>query len=70
LNDGVEPPDLIANVTRMVGIDPPEWRLRVGDYRARFLVEKHPNESEPAPSELHGVVVVFKVGHRSEIYET
>jgi mRNA interferase RelE/StbE len=29
-----------GNVKRLQDIDPPEYRLRVGDYRARFELEK------------------------------
>ena len=28
-----------GNVKRLQGIDPPEYRLRVGDYRVRFHME-------------------------------
>jgi len=28
-----------GNVKRLQGIDPPEYRLRVGDYRVRFHLE-------------------------------
>lgn len=30
----------VGNVKRLQGIDPPEFRLRVGDYRARFHQEE------------------------------
>jgi len=29
-----------GNVKKLQGIDPPEYRLRVGDYRVRFGLEK------------------------------
>lgn len=29
-----------GNVKKLQGIDPPEYRLRVGDYRVRFELEK------------------------------
>lgn len=29
-----EPP--VGDITRMVGMTPPQWRLRVGDWRVRF----------------------------------
>lgn len=29
-----DPP--VGDITRMVGVTPPEWRLRVGDWRIRF----------------------------------
>jgi mRNA-degrading endonuclease RelE of RelBE toxin-antitoxin system len=44
-----------GNVKRLQGIDPPEYRLRVGDYRVRF----HP-ESE--------VIRVLRVRNRREAY--
>ncbi len=28
-----------GNVKKLQGIDPPEFRLRVGDFRARFLLD-------------------------------
>jgi mRNA-degrading endonuclease RelE of RelBE toxin-antitoxin system len=28
-----------GNVKRLQGVDPPEYRLRVGDYRVRFHLE-------------------------------
>lgn len=27
-----------GDVVRLVGVDPPEWRLRVGDWRVRFQI--------------------------------
>ncbi|MNS22289.1 hypothetical protein D3C72_540740 [compost metagenome] len=70
LNAGSELPNVTASVTKMVGIEPPEWRLRAGDYRARFYVEHGVVESgEPEKmADLENVVVVFKVGHRREVY--
>jgi mRNA-degrading endonuclease RelE of RelBE toxin-antitoxin system len=26
----------VGDVVKLRGLDPPEWRLRVGDYRVRF----------------------------------
>ena len=34
-----------GNVKRLQGIDPPEYRLRVGDYRVRFHLEVRPSRS-------------------------
>lgn len=44
-----------GNVKRLQGIDPPEYRLRVGDYRVRFHREG-------------GVVQVLRVRNRREAY--
>jgi mRNA-degrading endonuclease RelE of RelBE toxin-antitoxin system len=44
-----------GNVKRLQGIDPPEYRLRVGDYRVRF----HMND---------GTVQVLRVRNRREAY--
>lgn len=44
-----------GNARRLQGIDPPEFRLRVGDYRVRFHID--------------GVTVsVLPVRHRREAY--
>ena len=44
-----------GNVKRLQGIDPPEYRLRVGDYRVRF----HMNDE---------TVQVLRVRNRREAY--
>lgn len=44
-----------GNVRRLQGIDPPEFRLRVGDYRVRFH-----NDGM--------TVTILRVRHRSEAY--
>ena len=44
-----------GNVKRLQGIDPPEYRLRVGDYRVRF----HPDDE---------TVQVLRVRNRREAY--
>jgi mRNA-degrading endonuclease RelE of RelBE toxin-antitoxin system len=44
-----------GNVNRLQGIDPPEYRLRVGDYRVRFHVED-------------GIIQVLRVRNRREAY--
>jgi len=44
-----------GNVKKLQGIDPPEYRLRVGDYRVRF------DESDAA-------LRVLRVRHRREAY--
>ena len=44
-----------GNIKKLQGIDPPEYRLRVGDYRVRF--------------ELDGEIIrVLKVRNRREAY--
>ena len=44
-----------GNVKRLQGVDPPEYRLRIGDYRARF--------------ELNGETLrVLRVRNRKEAY--
>lgn len=45
-----------GDVKRLQDIEPPEMRLRVGDYRVRF------NEEPP------GTILVHAVLHRSEAY--
>lgn len=45
----------VGNVKRLQGIDPPEYRLRVGDYRVRFHLE---NEN----------IQVLRVRNRREAY--
>lgn len=44
-----------GNVKKLQGIDPPEYRLRVGDYRVRFY---NPEEA----------IVILRVLHRKEAY--
>lgn len=44
-----------GNIKKLQGIDPPEYRLRVGDYRVRF------NSREEA-------IVILRVLHRKEAY--
>ncbi len=34
-----------GNVKKLQGIDPPEYRLRVGDYRVRFLRVRNRREA-------------------------
>lgn len=48
-----------GDVTRLVDVRPPEYRLRVGDYRARFAL------TGAGPS---AVVEVLWVGNRREAY--
>jgi mRNA interferase RelE/StbE len=45
-----------GDLKRLQDIEPPEFRLRVGDYRVRF------NEEPP------GTILVHAVLHRSEAY--
>ena len=47
-----------ANVSRLVNTDPPEYRLRVGDWRVRFRVEA-----------VIRVLAVLRVLKRGEAYE-
>ena len=44
-----------GNVKRLQDIDPPEYRLRVGDYRVRFELEKE-------------IMRVLRVRNRREAY--
>jgi len=44
-----------GDVKRLQGIDPPEFRLRVGDYRVRFQLDA-------------GTVRILHVRHRREAY--
>jgi mRNA-degrading endonuclease RelE of RelBE toxin-antitoxin system len=46
----------IGDVVKLRGPDPPEWRLRVGDYRVRFR-------------RCGGAIEVLHVPHRREAYE-
>jgi mRNA-degrading endonuclease RelE of RelBE toxin-antitoxin system len=45
----------VGNVKRLQGIDPPEYRLRVGDYRVRFHMDDE-------------TVQVLRVRNRREAY--
>ena len=45
----------VGNVKRLQGIDPPEYRLRVGDYRVRFHLDDE-------------TVQVLRVRNRREAY--
>jgi mRNA-degrading endonuclease RelE of RelBE toxin-antitoxin system len=45
----------IADVERLQNIDPPEFRLRVGDYRIRFR-------------DFGDTIEIMRVRHRSEAY--
>jgi mRNA-degrading endonuclease RelE of RelBE toxin-antitoxin system len=44
-----------GNARRLTAIDPPEFRLRVGDYRVRFHMDG-------------GTMRILRVRHRSEAY--
>jgi mRNA interferase RelE/StbE len=44
-----------GNVKKLQGVDPPEYRLRVGDYRVRFDVDGE-------------TIRVLRVRHRREAY--
>ena len=44
-----------GNVKRLHGINPPEYRLRVGDYRARFQTDGN-------------IVTILRVRNRREAY--
>ena len=44
-----------GSVRKLQGIDPPEYRIRVGDYRVRFY-----NREE--------AIVILMVLHRKEVY--
>ena len=44
-----------GKVKKLQGIDPPEYRLRIGDYRVRFEFEQ-------------GTMRVLRVRHRREAY--
>ena len=44
-----------GNVKRLQGIDPPEYRLQVGDWRVRFVVDS-------------GTVLVLRVLNRKNTY--
>ena len=44
-----------GNVKKLQGIDPPEYRLRVGDYRVRFHLDEE-------------IVRVLRVRNRREAY--
>lgn len=45
----------VGNVKRLQGINPPEFRLRIGDYRVRFHLDE---------TTIH----VLRVHHRREAY--
>lgn len=44
-----------GNIKRLQGIDPPEYRLRIGDWRVRFVLSG-------------GTVLVMRVLNRREAY--
>jgi mRNA-degrading endonuclease RelE of RelBE toxin-antitoxin system len=44
-----------GNVKRLQGIDPPEYRLRIGDWRVRFVLDG-------------GKIVILRVLNRKEAY--
>ena len=44
-----------GDVKRLVGIEPAEYRLRVGDYRVRF-------------NDLGETLLILAVKHRSQVY--
>ena len=69
LSQGTAITGVATNVTKLVGIEPDEWRLRVGDYRVRFRVEVRalPGTDDEAPRD-EGVVVVVRLGHRRDVY--
>ena len=48
-----------GNVKRLQGIDPPEFRLRVGDWRVRFRQDQRPEQH---------VIRILRVLHRREAY--
>ncbi len=73
LSSGAPLTSVTANVKKLVGTAPEEWRLRVGDHRVRFRPEFH--DAEPAPGQesredvqQEGVIVVTRIGHRRDIY--
>ncbi len=45
----------IGNIKRLQGIDPPEYRLRIGDWRVRFVLNA-------------GTVLVLRVLNRKDAY--
>lgn len=47
-----------GDVTRLVGYEPPEYRLRVGDWRVRFYLKEAP----PMLDVLH-------IRHRGAVYD-
>jgi len=47
-----------GDVTRLRGIDPPEYRLRVGDWRVRF-----------ARDPVARRITVLRVLHRGRVYD-
>lgn len=48
----------LGDVTKLTGLKPPEWRLRVGDWRVRFAYVDDDN-----------VLMVLRVLPRSKAYE-
>ena len=54
----------VGNVKRLQGIDPPEYRLRVGDYRVRFT-EETPAEGA---AESEAALRIHSVRNRREAY--
>lgn len=46
-----------AGIARLQGIEPPEYRIRIGDWRVRFR-----------PDPLSLTLYVLRVQHRREVY--
>lgn len=69
LSAGTSLVQVAANVTKLVGVEPPEWRLRAGDYRARFRVDvRTATDAESGQPIEEGIVVVTRLGHRRDVY--
>jgi mRNA-degrading endonuclease RelE of RelBE toxin-antitoxin system len=54
-----------GDIKRLTGVDPPEWRLRVGDYRVLLRFEQ---ERDERTRELVDVIRILRVRHRREAY--
>lgn len=69
LSAGSSLAQVAANVTKLVGAEPAEWRLRSGDYRTRFRVDvRTATDAESGQLTEEGIVVVTRLGHRRDVY--
>lgn len=58
-----------ADVKKLKGYEPAQYRLRVGDFRVRFLREVRAVMGAQAKKEHEGVLVVLYVRNRKEAYD-
>ena len=57
-----------GDVKRLQDIEPPEMRLRVGDYRVRFTEESGEGKEGSESNESEGTLRIHAVRNRKEAY--